>query len=211
MNASSIAIAARLPRPTSGIVICDTTCNTFNNLVTELNPLIIDFQIQQKNSPYGVAWTEFDQESPQTPLSCLVSPPSACIVSPTCGEQPNELVAAYIWQRKIAPYGCVSIRCNNGAWANMIRNLECAFRSTTFDTGNKTINGGIVQKWTVTVPVIAGDCPVCNEPNPLPVLQFAEIDITNISDVSKTITTTRLHCFNCGDYSELGSKSILVQ
>ncbi len=220
MDVVRTAIAARLPRPTSGIAMCVSACPGPGSSVSIPN----DFMFNVAGStptPYGISYTQFDTSSSVGTASCL-NPTSSCNVSPTCPDNPNEMVAAYIWERRIAPAACGQITWSNGD-AGARFDLACAFSSTTYDATNKTFNSdGTVATWNVVVPITdkcySGSSPGGGSTGLASIVRFAEITIDSIvySGGSGTGTPEGIHviniaCFPCDTYGTTGNVATLVR
>jgi Flp pilus assembly protein TadG len=227
MSASARAIAARPPRPSTGLVICEPACTSGIDLS---KPFMFN---QQSTDPsktfYSISYTQFQPNPPVGSASCLNNP-NVCDngLKDTCATADNTTVASYIWQERIAPVSCDPIRWDNGE-AGVRFDVKCAFSSSTFDTANKTDAAGNtppagpVATWKVIVPV-SQDCPSGTNPGGTsPVLTYmAEIEIEDVVNASGNSVITgggtpagikirSIDCFPCGDWSRLGHIPVLVK
>ena len=226
MAVKASAIAARPPRPSTGLVLCDPVCTPGFDLS---DPFMTN---QQSKDPpetyYSLSYTEFLQKTPVGKATCLNPKIHQCNggLRDDCSTADNTIVASYIWQERIAPTTCDLIRWDNGV-GNIPDDVKCAFKSTTFDTDNKTINAGATVAWKVIVPIVPGsECPSGGVPGHSTdvalITQFAEIVIVDVVDVKGDSTIgnnknpmgiriSSIDCFPCGDWSHLGSKPSLVK
>lgn len=205
MSAKAEAIATRGVPPGKGISICLKTCQ-LSPPPSDSNPIELDVREQTKDSPYGLAWTQFDQSSPIGTQSCTTN---ACRqpLDNDCATNDNKRVAAIIWGLISPPNVCEnSITTKNGV-ANTLDDLGCAFKSTTYDVENKIIEGETVKKWSVVVPV-QEKCPAGAEPGPWPVIKYAQIEIVGVFDTGqlKGIRITKIKCVDCANLGDLGVK-----
>jgi type II secretory pathway pseudopilin PulG len=200
MSAVASAIASKPGIPTSGIAICINTCSL---TASDSAPISLDVREQTKDSPFGLSWTELNTDSPIGTNSC-VNNGSECVLNPSqCGDNANEAVAAIIWGLAPAPNVCgKSITTQNGV-ATVLDDLGCAFKSVSYDTENKDIVSGVVQKWRVLVPV-QEPCPSGKEPGPWPVIKYAQLEIKGVFDTGglKGIQITKIECIECADLEE---------
>jgi Flp pilus assembly protein TadG len=224
MAVKASAIAARPPRPSTGLVLCDPVCTSGFDLS---DPFMTN---QQSKDPpetyYSLSYTEFLQKTPVGKATCLKPNIHQCNggLRDDCSTADNTIVASYIWQERIAPTTCDLIRWDNGV-GNIPDDVKCAFKSTTFDTDNKTINAGATVAWKVIVPIVT-ECPSGGVPGHSTdvalITQFAEIVIVDVVDVKGDSTIgnnknpmgiriSSIDCFPCGDWSHLGSKPSLVK
>lgn len=210
MSVRAEAIAAKGKLSTSGISICLQTCNLSPS---DLNPLSLSVQEQTANSPYGLAWTELNQVSSIGTQSCTNN--SCGPLDSDCATNNAKLVAATIWGLVSPPNVCgQSITTKNGV-SNALDDLGCAFKSLTYDTENKDISGGVVNKWRIIVPV-QEKCPAGKEPGPWPVIRYARIEIKGVFDEGgqgglKGIKITDLECVTCEEIpSKLGGKGVAL-
>lgn len=200
MSARASAIASRPGIPTSGIAICINTCSL---TASDSAPISLDVREQTKDSPFGLSWTELNTDSPIGTNRC-VNNGSECVLNPSqCGDNANEAVAAIIWGLAPAPNVCgKSITTQNGV-ATVLDDLGCAFKNVSYDTENKDIVSGVVQKWRVLVPV-QEPCPSGKEPGPWPVIKYAQVEIKGVFDTGglKGIQITKIECIECADLEE---------
>jgi len=221
MNARASAIAASRPGPSAPLVICENACGGV------ALPHLFQFNEQTEGSPYGIAWTRFDQSSDITAQSCL-SQTNNCNsgFESTCDTDIHKRVAAFIWHRRTPSATCVPISWDNTGGAGTRFDLNCAFESTTFDSDNKTDAAGNtppegpVATWRVIVPVSQSPagCPAGNTPGqrPYPITQLAEMVITDVivppaQGTPHGVIVSSLNCFPCGDWTHLGSRPVLVK
>ncbi len=205
INVKAEAIAARvlpgvLPGvlPYAGISICLKTCDLN---ASDENPISLDLREQEEDSPFGLAWTQFDQSSSIGTQSCV---DENCQLDNDCGTDQQKRVAAIIWRLIHLPDVCgQSITTKNGV-TDVLDDLGCAFRSLTHDASNKVIEDNIVKKWRVIVPV-QEKCPAGKEPGPWPVVGHAMIEIKEVSDTGqlKGIQITNIQCMSCQDIYQL--------
>lgn len=203
MSAQAEAIATKGVPPGKGISICLRTCNLDPS---DSNPINLDVREQTKDSPYGLAWTQFDTSSPIGTQTCIGNNCNKPLDA-DCATDNGKRVAAIIWGLVSPPNVCgQSITTQNGV-ANVLDDLGCAFKSTSYDTDSKIIESGVVKKWKVIVPV-QEECPAGSEPGPWPVIRYAQIEISGVFDTGtlKGIKITKIKCVECGNLAELGFK-----
>lgn len=222
MEASGYAIAARPPTPTTGLVLCQPACSLSG---AQLNiPFLTNNQ--QSSPAYSLSYTEFLLKTPVGKTTCLRNP-NQCDrgLDADCATNDQKAVASYIWQLRIAPVRCGTIRWDNGV-ANIPSDIECAFRDTTLDANSKTIVNGKTVNWKVIVP-ISETCPSGSTPGQTEVsniVQLAEIVIVDVVDSQGRsvindshagspvgIKISSIDCFSCDDWTHIGSKPALVK
>jgi Flp pilus assembly protein TadG len=203
MSVRAEAVAAIGLLPTSGISICLATCNLSP-------PISLDVREQTSGSAYGLSWTQLDQASPIGTQSCTTNN-CRLPLDNDCSTDPHKKVAALIWGLIPAPNVCgQSITTQNGV-ANALDDLGCAFKSLTYDVQNKVIENNVVKKWKVVVPV-QEKCPAGKEPGPWPVVRYARLEISEVSDTGqlKGIKITDIKCVPCNQVSELGGRGVAL-
>jgi hypothetical protein len=224
LTASASAVAARPPRPTAGITICEPACGSGFDLS---QPFM--FNNNTPGNPYSAAWTEFDQNSSIPAQTCMKNT-NKCDsgLESDCATDPQKTVASYIWRMKVAPAACMQLTWKNGLSGARF-DLACAFESLTFDTGHKTDSlghtppVGSVDTWNVIVAV-SPICPSGTSPGsgPYDIAQFAEIAIDDVVNTGGHSVITgggtpagikikSMNCFPCGDWNHLGHQPALVR
>ncbi|UCE79942.1 MAG: Tad domain-containing protein [Nitrospiraceae bacterium] len=212
MNVVADATCEIKAPPVTGISICLDTCSLS---VSDETPVSLDLREQGSHppSPFGLAWTELNQDSPIGTNRCVDNSTNCFLDTGTCGDNNSEEVAEIIWGLRSVPNICgQAITTKNGV-STVLDDLSCAFKSLTHDADNKVVINDIVDKWNVIVPV-QEPCPAGVEPGPWPVVRYARLEIKGVFDggTLKGIQITKIECVACDNISSLGGGNVaLVQ
>mgnify|MGYP001179548068 CR=1 FL=1 len=199
MSAGAQAIAARPPRPTIPIAVCQTVCS-------KTIPPEVKFYFKEKDPTPGktpppppppeltLGWTDFSFDSQATDLG------------------PKSDIAKYIHGELHPPDVCnKAIYTNNGVGEAVNELIDA------FDAG-KNASG----YWEVIIPVVSDGvdkdgnsvaaCPPGDQPIPYPLTNFAIAWITSVvKGASPGVTFSKIECLPCGDPRLVGGIPTLVK
>lgn len=198
MAASTEAIAARPPRPTIPVALCETPC-TMASPPSEAAPVKFFFKQSGATAPPAeltVGWTDFSFTSQATDLG------------------PKSDIAKYIHGELHPPDVCnKAIYTNNGV-GEAVSELKQEFQAQTAASG--------LPYWEVIVPIVGAgvdkygtavpSCPPGDQPIPYPLTYFALAWIVKVEKAPDPgVTFSKLQCLPCSDPLLMGKSPVLVR
>lgn len=198
MAASAEAIAARPPRPTIPIALCETPCSMAPP-PSVAAPVKFYFKQSGATAPppeLTVGWTDFSFDSQATDLG------------------PQSDIAKFIHGELHPPDVCgKAIYTNNGV-GEAVTELKQEFQAQTAASG--------LPYWEVIIPILGPgvdkygtpvpSCPPGDQPIPYPLNQFALAWIVKVDKApTPGVTFSKLQCLPCSDPLLMGKSPVLVK